>query len=458
MKSLILLSGLGVISMFSEIFRVRKMLFPAMIVGLGIVIGFLFTEWNSNNTYYGMMSLDKFGIMFTAIILGTAILWLLGSESYFKEESSLTDHFSLVLFSLVGAMLMVTYTNLALLFVGLEILSISFYIMAGSRKDSILSNEAGFKYFMMGAFATGFLLFGIALVYGATGSFDIREIANAVSGNTPTMFYAGVIMMLIGMLFKLSAAPFHFWAPDVYTGSPIEVTALMATVVKTAAIGAFVRLFYGAFQEAAGTWTDIVLVVSILTLFVGNITAVFQQDAKRMLAFSSVSHAGYLLIAVVSLSLNAANAILYYSAAYSIASLAAFTVVAIVINSKGDSLLSSFNGLGKKNPLVAVAMTVALLSLAGIPPVAGFFAKYFVFTSALENPGSRYVWLVSLAVVSSLIGVYYYFKIIIAMFFREADAVEVRATPLQQLLLVITIIGSIVLGIFPDLINQFGIK
>ena len=296
MKSLLLLSGLGVLSLLAEIFNFKKWLFPAVIVGLVATIGVAVKDWNTTIHYYSdMMVFDNFAICFTVLICCIALLWFFMSQSYFTEETNVTDHFALVLFSLVGAVCMLSYNNMAMLFLGIEILSLSLYVMAGSKKNSLLSNEAALKYFLMGSFATGFLLFGIALIYGATGSFHLSKIAAFVvesKGQIPTFFYGGVLMMLIGLSFKVSAAPFHFWAPDVYEGSPTVVTAFMATIVKTAAFAAFFRLFSTCFIGVSGIWTDVVAIMCVLTLLIGNITAVYQQNTKRMLAFSSVAHAG----------------------------------------------------------------------------------------------------------------------------------------------------------------------
>lgn len=451
MKALILLSSLGVISLLAEIFSFKKLLYPLVLLGLTAAFVLNIGEWNTNITYFKMMQFDNFAIAFTSVIIVIAFLWFLMAEGFFKEESSLTDHYALVLFALVGATLMVSYTNMAMLFLGIEILSIPMYILAGSKKDDVHSNEAAFKYLIMGAFATGFLLFGITLIYGATGSFDLEEIKNAVAnpGTVPSIFYTGVLLMLVGMAFKVSAAPFHFWAPDVYQGAPTMITAFMATIVKTAAMAAFLRLFDTTFIRVAGSWSDILWVMTALTLLVGNITAVFQTSTKRMLAYSSVAHAGYMLLALLAANNYSNPAILFYTLAYSIGSIATFCIVSIIVNAKGDDGIHSFNGLGKTNPLLAGIMTIALLSLAGIPPTAGFFAKYYIFTSAFM---AGHVGLVLIAIVASLIGVYYYFRIIIAMYFKEGSHQEVPLDINHKLLLIVIAFAIIALGLFPDCI------
>ena len=246
MKALILLSSLGVISLLAELFSFKKLLYPLVLLGLIATFVFNIGDWNAaNNVFYKMLQFDNYAIAFSSVIIIIAFLWFLMAEGFFKEETNLTDHYALVLFALVGAVILTSYTNMAMLFLGIEILSIPMYILVGSSKNDLSSNEASFKYLIMGAFATGFLLFGIALIYGATGSFDLTEIKTSISvaGTTPQIFYIGMLLMLVGLSFKVSAVPFHFWAPDVYEGAPTVITAFMATIVKLAAFAAFLRLF-----------------------------------------------------------------------------------------------------------------------------------------------------------------------------------------------------------------------
>lgn len=452
MKALVLLSSLGLISLLAEIFSFKKLLYPFVLIGLVATFIFNLSDWNTNITYFKMMHYDNYAVAFTSVILVIAFLWFLMSESYFKEETSLTDHFALILFALAGTVIMVSYTNMTMLFLGIEILSISMYILAGSKKDDLGSNEAAFKYLIMGAFATGFLLFGITLIYGSTGSFDLTEISNFVTshqGTVPSIFYAGVLLMLIGLSFKVSAAPFHFWAPDVYQGAPTVITAFMATIVKTAAFAAFLRLFSTSFASVNDTWVNIVWVMAALTLLVGNITAVMQTSTKRMLAYSSVAHAGYMLLALLAGNSYSSSAILFYTTAYSIGSIATFCILNIITNAKGNDTVDSFNGLGKSNPFLAFVMTVALLSLAGIPPTAGFFAKYYIFTAAFQ---SGFTGLVLIAIIASLVGVYYYFRIIIAMYFKESTDETITIKINHKILLITVAIAIIALGLFPDFI------
>jgi NADH-quinone oxidoreductase subunit N len=485
MKVILLLAGLGLITLLAEIFRFKKFLFPIVALGLIGAIATAVSYWwyddgsltpffsgmvDSNHhiptaeavrnaapgmVFASMINFQQSSVVFTVIMLVTTLLWLvMAKESWLSEEGNQTDHYSLTLFALTGAVMLTCYNNMTMLFLGIETLSIPLYVMAGSRKNDLRSNEASFKYFLMGSFASGFLLLGIALVYGATGSLDLMAIGQSVltAVETKPLLYAGVILMLVGMLFKVSAAPFHFWAPDVYQGAPTPVTAFMSTVVKTAAIVAIMRLFLGAgsFTGLQESWGPLLAICTGLTFLIGNISAVVQNNVKRMLAFSSISHAGFLLLAIVSFGANSPKVLIYYTAAYSIASIAAFTVLLNLMQKTGNDLVESFSGLGKKNPLLALVMTVALLSLAGIPPTAGFFGKYYVFSAAME---SGHVTLVILGILGSLIGVYYYFRIIIAMYFSESKSEEtITVNGSHQALLFITAVIILVLGLLPDLL------
>jgi NADH-quinone oxidoreductase subunit N len=460
MKPLILLSSLGVFTLLSEVFKFKRYLYPLILVGLIATLGINYNLWSDTDTHqveYGMMLFDNYAIGFTGVMLFVCILWLFMAQGMFNELNHIADYTSLILFSLCGALLMVSYSNLTLLFLGIEILSIPMYVMAGSRKDNLASNEAAFKYFLMGAFATGFLLFGIALIYGATGSFDIKSISHYVSvhqGTPSPLLLGGVLFMLIGMSFKVSAAPFHFWAPDVYQGSPTVVTAFMSTIVKTAAIAAFFRLFFHCFYSIHPQWSKILWMIIGLTLVIGNLGAVYQHNVKRMLAYSGVSHAGFMLIALLSANAFSKASILYYTLAYGIASIAVFTVLINVSAKKGSEEVNAFNGLARRHPLLALALTIGLLSLAGIPPMSGFYAKYSILFTALKN---NQTGIVVLAILTSLIGVDSSFKVIIAMYLHDEDSpaqAPIELKPTHKLVLLISCVLIIALGIFPDYIIQ----
>lgn len=465
MKAILLLSGLGVLALFAELFKFRKALFALVVLGLLGTIATAISYWTHDDGAYaqyfgGMVKFEESSVIFSVIMLGTTLLWFIMSSNYLRKETSETDHTALILFALVGGLILTCYSNLVMLFLGIEILSIPLYVLAGSRKNELGPNEAAFKYFLLGAFASGFLLFGIALLFGATGTFDGGEMGKYIlehKDTLPAFFKGGVIMVLVGLLFKISAAPFHFWAPDVYQGSPTVFTAFMSTVVKTAAIVAILRLFHSnMLGYVSDFWIPILAGCVGLTFVIGNFSAAIQTSVKRMFAFSSISHAGFLLLAIVAASAFTPKALIYYTIAYSVASIVAFTVLINIIKATGSDNIEGFNGLGKKSPLLAVAMSIALLSLAGIPPTAGFFAKYYVLSAAV---GSGHMWLAIIGILTSLIGVYYYFRIIIAMYFKDPkEGIEYTVDAQHQALLFVTAVATIVLGLLPDLILSIGTR
>lgn len=451
MNALLVICGLGVLSLVAEILSLKKWLLVVIIAGLALSIVLVAREFGASTLHFSdMLLVDNFSAAYTGLICSIALLWFWMSRDYFDGSPHITDRSAMVLFSVAGALVMASFNNMAMLFLGIEILSISLYVLAGSRKESLFSTEAAFKYFLMGSFATGFLLMGIALVYGATGSFQITTIASFVESHRnelPYFFHAGVLLMFAGLAFKISAAPFHFWAPDVYDGSPTVITALMSTVVKIAAVAAFYRIFSLCFGSVQETWVAALQVIVVLTLVIANVTAVYQNSVKRMLAYSSVGHVGYILLGFMADSRAAAGVIFYYLAAYAVSSIAAFTILYTLEQKRPNVTIDDFNGLYKRRPLLAVAMTIALLSLAGIPPLPGFFGKYMVFALAIQN---GYTGLVILAIVTSLIGVYYYFRVIIAMFFKEPVGGEIETEPSLTSLVYVLVVLSLALGIFPD--------
>jgi len=451
MTTLIILSTLGLVTLFSEIFGFKKILLPLTFLGLAAALVTAVMDWNTAKHYLNeMMIVDNFSIAFTVLMIAITIAWFILSPDFFHEPSSRVDHFSLIIFALIGAQLLTSFGNMIMLFLAIEILSIPMYILAGSNKGNASSNEAALKYFLMGAFATGFLLFGITLLYGQTGSFNLQVVSQALTaqaGGGGPMVIAGVLLILVGLSFKVSAVPFHFWAPDVYTGSPTVITAYMSTVVKTAAFAGFFRLFYTCFSSSAAVWTNTIWTLSVLTIIIGNVTAVYQTNFKRMLAYSSIAHAGYMLMAILALNNYAQPSILYYAVAYSVSSITAFGVLYAVSHVTKNDSIGSFNGLAKKNPLLAFVTVLAMLSLAGIPPMAGFFAKYYIFTAALQQ---HYIWLVLVAVLGSLTGVYYYFRIIIALFKSQESETAVPMTIPYKAALLFLSLAALVLGLMPQ--------
>lgn len=425
MKSLLIIFFTAIIVLFAGLLKKRDLI-QVLRIG-GVLAALAAAVWDLsegaayNERYASMFRFDGYALSFTVIaLLSTLLLFGLTRWGFRELYDTLGDHYALILFSLCGALCMFSFTSMVMLFLGIEILSIPLYVLAGSRRDDLNSNEAAMKYFLMGAFATGILLFGIALVYGSTASFDLNQIHAVITakGHSPQMLSVGIMLILIGLSFKVSAVPFHFWAPDVYTGSPTLITTFMATIVKTAGFAAFYRLFSMAFTGAGEFWTTALAMVAALTMTLANTTAIFQTNFKRMMAYSSVSHAGYLLLAVlVAGQPGAAGALLFYTLAYSLATICAFGCFLLVAEQNQDESFSAFNGLSKKQPFLAASMAIAMMSLAGIPPTAGFFGKYFLFTAAFE----QYPWLIVLAVINSAISIFYYFKVIIAMYFSREE-------------------------------------
>jgi len=439
--------------LYAGLFKAYKALLPLTLVGLVAALAFGVTAWDTNVTYYGMMKMDNFALAFSGLtILGTIFIFLLTQNYFAKDSENVAEYYTLILFALSGIVIMVSYTNMSMLFIGIEIMSVALYILAGIRKNNFASNEASLKYFLMGAFSTGFLLFGITLIYGATGSFSLPVINQYLVGNylmVSPLFYPGLILIMIGLCFKIGAAPFHFWTPDVYEGAPSLITAFMSTVVKTAGFAAFLRLFAGTFAPLHDFWMPPLMAIVCLTLFIGNVTALFQKNFKRMLAYSSISHAGYLLFSLITLTANSASNVLVYAAAYTFASIVAFAVLILVKQKTGNDNFDNFNGLGKRNPLAALALTIAMLSLAGIPLTAGFIGKYLMFLNVMTE---YKIYLVAFAILNALVGFYYYLRVIVAMYFKEGAEI-VLETPVQyKVVLVLSVIITVILGVYPSVI------
>jgi len=475
MEILIAIAALGIICLIAEIFNLRKAIVPVTIIGLIAVFGYTVVRAVNvgkdvigglaidGTKYFNMVIADKYALAFSSLfILLTIFLVALSPDFHKNHKPKLSDFVAIKLFLLTGAIALVTFGNLSMFFLGIEILSIALYVLAASEPKNVKSNEAGMKYFLMGAFASGFILFGIALIYGATGSFDVAAIQQAAVAGTPKWFAIGFVMLTIGLLFKIAAVPFHFWAPDVYEGSPALTTATMSTLAKVAAMAAFFKLAYSLNPVLSGGYITTINIVAILSMIVGNLVALKQTNVKRMLAFSGISHAGYMLLVFQLTSLTSAQAnLFYYAAAYSIAGIAAFAVVLSVCGGKGNEEIYNFNGLGKTNPLLAGILTCSLLSMAGIPIFAGFFGKFFMFSQVLQKgigatsaQGlTTAIVLIVLAIVSSIISIGYYFKLIIAMYSKEPAGDKQEAVPFAyRSVAVIAIVLNLAIGFYPDLV------
>jgi NADH-quinone oxidoreductase subunit N len=451
MNTLIAITGLGVLCLLFEILNFRKAIVPITIIGLLAVLGLTFTEFNTPASYYtNMIVVSKFSSAFSALfIILTIFLVALAHDFYEDHQTKISDFIAIKIFMLAGAVTMVSFGNLAMFFLGIEVLSISLYILAASNRMNVKSNEAGMKYFLMGSFASGIILFGICLIYGAMGTFDVAEITDwSRSAELPIWFPIGIALVTIGMLFKIAAVPFHFWAPDVYEGSPTLTTATMSTLVKVVAMATLYKLLTAMNADLSDAFINIIIVISIASMTVGNIMALKQSNVKRMLAFSGISHAGFMLMALLSIS-NSAGNLLYYATAYSLSGIAAFAVILYVCKNKNNEDIANFNGLGKTNPLMGAILTAALLSMAGIPIFAGFFAKLVLFTETIK---AGYLVVVIAAVINSIISVGYYFKLILAMYNKEPNEAAAKTSFVLYAVGVIAILLNIVLGLFPSVV------
>jgi NADH-quinone oxidoreductase subunit N len=461
MNAIIISAIWGIIMMFSGVF-IKSKTTPKYLAIAGAILLFIVNalELNVFNATKilqinidtkEMLHVDSYSLAFLAIVfLCTIIYFLLNATDIEKVGEHVGEYFALIFFVLCGVSILASFNTLLMLFLGIEIMSIPLYILTGSDKRNLKSNEASLKYFLMGAFSTGILLMGIAFIYGgnANGSFYIGNLQMA-EGLMPPMIAVGLVFLVIALSFKVSAAPFHFWTPDVYDGAPTVFTSFMSTIVKVAGFFAFVRLFSTAFGRVQGQWQNLIVFITIATLLIGNVTAVFQQSVKRMLAYSSIAQAGFMMFAVFSLNEKANDGLIIYTAAYCLATIGIF---AVLIKMK-DYTIEGFNGLGKTNPLLALCATIFLLSLTGIPLTAGFQSKFFMLMGAVEN-GHKF-WLVIVAVLFAAISAYYYFRVIQAMYFKDAtenvvDENEITTT--FKVVLVITAILILAIGIYPEFV------
>lgn len=458
MNSIVLSAIWGIVMMFSGIVTKSKTAIRnTAVLGLALLVIVNYADmvgYHVEIDTHKMLFFDTFGLLGNTIaFVSTLLLVLLSGRDMEKIGDNLAEYFALIFFVLCGVAIVTTFNTLLMLFLGIEIISIPLYILTGSDKRNLKSNEAALKYFLMGSFSTGLMLLGIAFLYGAsnTGTFFIDDIWNMRPQVAP-VFMAGLLLLLVSMAFKVSAAPFHFWTPDVYDGAPTVFTSFMATIVKVSIFVGFIRLFDEAFGSAQQSWQIFVALIAAATLFVGNITAVFQQSVKRMLAYSSIAQAGFMLLALLALNGIAKQGIILYAAAYSLATIGIF---AILIRMK-DYTFEGFNGLARKQPVLAATCTIFLLSLAGIPLTGGFFAKYYMLTSVIAS--GKFMWLVVFAVLCAAVSVYYYFRVIQAMYFKDGEGTTERepSSGFKGLLVVLAAL-VILLGVFPQaLLNQLS--
>jgi NADH-quinone oxidoreductase subunit N len=455
MNALIISAIMGVVMMFSGILlKQRSSVRIAALTGLFAAIALNVMEMYGFHLFKiditGMMRFDRFALIFNTIAMAcTFIFFLLSAKEMEKVGLNYSDYFALIFFILCGIILSSSFSSLLILFLGIEIISIPLYILTGSDKRNLKSNEASLKYFLLGSFSTGLMLMGITLIYGNAGSFSMDVIAESISKpevKPGILLIAGLLLLMFSMAFKVSAAPFHFWTPDVYDGAPTVFTSFMATIVKAAVFIAFIRLFNRAFGDIHDTWKFIIAVITALTLFIGNITAVFQQSVKRMLAYSSIAQAGFMLMAVLALNSIGSEGILLYTTAYCLSTIGLF---AILVKMK-DYTFEGFNGFAKHQPLLAAVAVIFLLSLAGIPLTAGFLAKFYMINAVIARGG--FLWLVILAVLMAAISVYYYFRVIQAMYFKEGEAQVMEVSSSFKWTIAVVAALVILLGVYPQLL------
>ena len=458
----ILLSAFGIVVMVLDpLVDEEKSQKTLGLIALAGTVASLIATWYTSGSpglaFSNTIRVDRFSIFFTFLVIGIASVVILSSFEYMAvQRIRAGEYYALILFSVVGMVVMSSAIELVMIFIGLEISSISTYILAGFRRNDASSSESSLKYFLLGSFATAFFLYGVALMFGATGSTNIDIIAQKLqAAPAVVLVYAAMALMFVGLGFKVAAAPFHVWTPDVYEGAPAPVVGFMSTAPKAAAFAVLLRVVY-AINAPGRFW--FLWVVAALSMTLGNLSALVQNNVKRLLAYSSIAHAGYLLVAFAMTtpenSATGISAAMFYTAAYAAMNVGAFAVVAHLANAGERYVtLEDYEGLGRSSPLLAATLTIFLLSLIGIPMTGGFFAKFYVFSAALR---ANLIWLTLIGVVNSAIGAYYYLRIIVVMYMRESRK-EVPVNPISFGLgtaLVVTILATLYLGLLPDRVLQ----
>jgi NADH-quinone oxidoreductase subunit N len=446
----------GLVILLAESFRHRNERMPIAglpligLAGAGLACVFL---WDRNATSFGVVTADNFALFVNLVLIGIGILTVLfAAQTLERDRLPSGEFYTLVLFAIAGMMLMAQATDLLLLFLALETMSIAVYVLTGLRRDQTTSTEAAFKYFLLGAFSSSFFLYGIAFIYGIAGSTSLDRIgsviaAQSMSGNPMILLAVG--LMIVGFGFKIAAVPFHMWSPDAYEGAPAVVTGFMSTGVKAAAIAGFARVFLSALEPMIGEWAPVLWVVAAATMIVGTVVGVAQTSLKRMLAYSSIAHGGYLLVGLVAGNDTGKAAILFYLAAYAITNLGAFGVIALLgSRERANDDLRDYAGLWNSHPALASMMTIFLLSLGGFPPTVGFIGKWYIFSAAVS---AGYYWLAIIGVLTSVVSVFFYLRVVVMMYMSERDArpVPVALTRLAMGALALSVVIILALGIMP---------
>jgi NADH-quinone oxidoreductase subunit N len=421
------------------------------LVGAGISATLL---WNRNAASFGVVVADNFGLFVTLVLVIVGVLTIMFSSPVLPRDGlPKGDYYALVLFSIVGMIMMATANDLLVVFIALEVLSLAVYVLTGITRDDRRATEAAFKYFLLGAFSSAFFLYGIAFTYGLAGSTRLDRVgaylaAQSMSDNPLILIALG--LLLVGFAFKISAVPFHMWTPDAYEGAPAIVTGFMSTGVKAAAFAAFARVFLSTFEPFSGDWAPIVWILAALTMILGTVVGVAQSNLKRMLAYSSIAHGGYLLVGLVAANQVGKAAILFYLLAYAITNLAAFGVIALLgSRDRPNDELRDYAGLWHTHPALAALMTVCLLSLGGLPPTVGFIGKWYIFSAAVS---SGYYGLAVIGVLTSVVSVFFYLRVVVMMYMADRDrarAVPERVAGVGMAALAVAIFAIIYLGVLP---------
>jgi NADH-quinone oxidoreductase subunit N len=409
--------------------------------------------WNHNASSFGVVVADNFGLFVTWILIVVGLLSLaLSAPTIDREHLPRGEYYALMLFALAGMMLMATASDLLVIFLALEILSLAVYVLTGIRRESATGTEAAFKYFLLGGFSSAFFLYGIAFTFGMTGSTRLDRVGSLMASQATSpapMQLLALGLLLVGFAFKVSAVPFHMWTPDAYEGAPPAVTGFMSTGVKAAAFAAFVRVFLAAFEPLRNDWGPVIWIIAAATMIVGAVVGVAQTNVKRMLAYSSIAHGGYLLVALLAANDVGKGAILFYLLAYAITNVGAFGVIALLESTgAANDQVQDYAGLAAQRPVLAAFMTIFLLSLGGFPPMAGFIAKWYVFTAAVK---AGYVWLAIIGVLTSVVSVFFYLRIVVMMYMTPTDTpIKFPAVPrMAGLALVVSVLLVFYLGILP---------
>src|ERR1700722_10315809 len=455
----------GVLVMFMEAIFTndgqRKIFGPFSIVALlAALVASLSASGEPGAAFSGMLIIDGFASFFRALVIAIGVIAILSSTEYLRREKSAGgEYYALILFSIVGQCVMVTANELIMIFIGLKISSIASYVLAGYLRDDPRNNESALKYFLLGSFATAFLLYGVAWIYGLTGSTNLDHIRSALQTSTPPLALAGAAaaLMFVGFGFKISAVPFQVWAPDVYQGAPAPVSGFLSVGPKAAAFAILLRVFMTAFGPIASRWEPIVWVCALATMIVGNFAAIQQTNIKRMLAYSSIAHAGYVLVAVTAHSDVGSAAAMFYLAGYAFTNLGAFAVVTY-LSRRGERYVAidDFAGLSQRQPAMAAMLAIFLLSLIGTPLTAGFFGKFYIFKAALD---ANLVWLAILGLLNGAVAAYYYLRILVVMYMNEPGEATLSLQPVGVGIgatLWVGALGTLLLGIFPGVLLTFA--